>query len=543
MSRVNFDRETSLPLLRTVAASLTGENERLRREHAEMAAQLAAARAEAAAQAQTAADWERAHAELEEAAAAWQQELQLVREQLDERTRQLYGKTSERRPSAPGANAAGGEAAAAKPPKKRKKREAFGRTAQPGLPTEDVVHDVAEDQRICKTCGGELALMGTAEEAELIAMEERRIVLQRHLRAKRSCPCCRDTVVVAPGPVKLVPGGRYALNFVVAVAFMKYFAHVPLDRQVHIFKHEGLTIRTSTLCDQLDALATALANTYQAICAIVQAEPVLRADETPWDVLSNGHTANERFYAWVAVGSRYVAYKLLDTRSAEGAASILGPFAGTLMVDGLTSYPAAAKGKDGPRFVVANCWVHARRKFVESEAHYPADSRALIDMVAELYVIEREAKEGGDRRRLRDERSRPVVERIFDWARAQQKRPDILEGSTLARALGYLLNHEPGLRVFLDDPAVPIDNNESEQAMRPPVLGRKNFYGSRSRDATQWAAIIFTLVESAKRVGVSPRAYLEAAAEHALRKAGAVLLPDEFKAQLAAARDPTTATG
>lgn len=540
MSRVNFDRETDLPLLRSVAKSLTGEVAQLRAERAQLAAQLAEARARAE-------NAERERAEIEEVATAWQQELQLVREQLDERTRQLYGKTSERRPSAPGAGGSEepeADAAAGKPTK-RKKQKGHGRTAQPDLATEDVVHDIPEEQRACPGCGGELTAMGTAEEAELVALEERRIVLQRHLRMKYSCRCCRDVVVVAPGPVKLVPGGRYALNFVVAVAFMKYFAHVPLDRQVHIYKHEGLAVRTSTLCDQLDALATALANTYQAICAVVQAEPVLRADETPWDVLSNGHTANERFYAWVAVGSRYVAYKLLDTRSAEGVASILGPFAGTLVVDGLTSYPAAAKAKDGrgPKFVVANCWVHARRKFIESEAHYPADSRVLLDMVGELYVIEREAKEGGDRALLRDERSRPVVDRIFDWARAQQGRPDILEGSTLARALGYLLNHEPGLRVFLDNPAVPIDNNESEQAMRPPVLGRKNFYGSRSRDATQWAAIIFTLVESAKRVGVSPRAYLEAAAEHALRKAGAVLLPDEFKAQLAAARDPTTATG
>lgn len=543
MSRVNFERETSLPLLRTVAASLTGENARLRQEHADLEARLAAAEAAIAREREGREAAERERAEIEALATGWQQELQFLREQLDERTRQLYGRTSERRPAAPDAEAEGEGPAAAAERKKLKKRKGHGRTAQPDLTVVDVDNDIPPEQRACKTCGQEMAFMGTAEESELIALQERRIVLERHLRKKYSCPCCRDAVVVAPGPVKLLPGGRYALNFVVAVAFMKYFAHVPLQRQVHILKHEGLRGTTSTLCDQLEALATALTNTYQAILAIVQAEPILRADETPWDVLSNGHTANERFYAWVAVGERYVAYQLLDTRSAEGAASILGPFAGTLMVDGLTSYPAAAKGEGGPRFVVANCWVHARRKFIESEAHYPADSRALLDMVRELYAVEREGKEDGDRARLRDERSRPIVDGIFAWAREQQGRPDILEGSTLARALGYLLNHEPGLRVFLEDARVPIDNNESEQAMRPPVLGRKNFYGSRSRDATYWAAVIFTLVESAKRVGVSPRAYIEAAAEHALRKAGAVLLPEEFKAQLLAARDPTPATG
>ena len=289
MSRVNFERETSLPLLRTVAASLTGENQRLRREHAELSAQLAAARAAATA-------WEQEREKLEAAQAGWQKELQLLREQLDERNRQLYGKTSERRSTTAKDPAADDDAEEKPKKKKRNGQKGHGPTPQPDLPTEDVDHDIAEEQRVCGSCGGQLASMGTAEESELIAIEERKVVLQRHLQAKYACPCCRNGVVVAPGPVKLLPGGRYALNFAVAVAFWKYFAHVPLDRQVHIFKHEGLRVTTATLCDQIDALTTALANTYQAILAVVQAEPVLRADETPWDVLSNGHNANERFY-------------------------------------------------------------------------------------------------------------------------------------------------------------------------------------------------------------------------------------------------------
>ncbi len=118
----------------------------------------------------------------------------------------------------------------------------------------------------------------------------------------------------------------------------------------------------------------------------------------------------------------------------------------------------------------------------------------------------------------------------------QQARKDLLPSSGLANALGYLVNHEPGLRVFLDNPDVPIDNN-AERALRGPVRGRKNSYGSRSRRGTETAAILYTLVESAKGIGVDPRAYLEAAAEHALREAGAVVLPEDFKLQLGAARD------
>jgi len=240
-----------------------------------------------------------------------------------------------------------------------------------------------------------------------------------------------------------------------------------------------------------------------------------------------------------------VGYQLLDNRSKDGAATILGSFAGTLMVDGLTSYPAAAKAGPGeePRFKVANCMAHARRKWVECETQAPTESQLALKLFQDLYLIEREGKEpGADLGRLRDEKSRPLVDQLFNWAKEQQKRTDILPSSNLAKALAYLVNHEQGLRVFLDEPAVEIDNNSSERAMRVPVLGRKNHLGSRSSRGTEVAAILYTLVESAKRVGVPPKLYLEAAAEHALRKAGAILLPDEFKAQLDAAAEAVKAS-
>ncbi|MEB3330813.1 MAG: transposase, partial [Candidatus Sericytochromatia bacterium] len=132
-------------------------------------------------------------------------------------------------------------------------------------------------------------------------------------------------------------------------------------------------------------------------------------------MLSNGHTANERFYAWCAVGSQFVGYRLLDTRSAEGAATLLGSFSGTLMVDGLTSYPAAAKGAAGepPKWLTVNCHAHARRKFVECEQHAPDESRFVIDLYQQLYAIERAGREpGADLAALRAAQSRPLVDQL-----------------------------------------------------------------------------------------------------------------------------------
>lgn len=534
---MNFASENDLRFLQGAAQALHDENARLR-------AQAAAALQEKTALEDRLLDAAHLAATQQAEIARLAQELQAIKEQLDRRTRALYGRKTERRTPEVPEDHESGTGAEPKPTRKRKERPGHGPTPQPAIPLVEVANTLTDEARACEHCGGTLEPLGTeAEMAELIAIEARKIVLERHLRTKYQCPHCHTGVKTAPGPVKLVPGGRYALNFGVEVAYMKYFAHLPLERQVQMFRHDGLQVTTATLFDQIDALATALTPTYQAIWKAIQAEPVLRADETPWAVLANGHTQNERFYAWVAVGQTYVAFRLLDTRSKDGAATILGDFAGTLMVDGLTSYPAAAKGEPGeaPRFKVANCMAHARRKFVECEAHYPAESKVALDLIGELYRIEREGKASDtDLGALRDQQGRPLIDQLFTWAREQQVRTDLLPSSGLAKALGYLLNHEAGLRVFLDDPAVPIDNNESERAVRGPVLGRKNYYGSRSRRGTETAAILYTLVESAKRIDVSPKAYLEAAAEHALRRAGAVLLPDEFKRQLEAALEPPT---
>lgn len=555
---MDYSKERSVKFLRSAAQALHEENRRLRQERAEFERERAAlleqqaeAEREHAALLEQQAEVERERVALLEQKtemlaqlAELEAKLAALLEKLARRDRQLFGRKTERRSAD---NAAAGEASEATPEakaqarKKKKKGTGHGPTPQPALPVVEVVHTLVDEGLRCRHCGGELGPLGTeAEEAELIALEERRLVLERHLRMKYQCPCCNTGVTTAPGPVKLIPGGRYALSFTLEVAFLKYLAHLPFERQAQLFRHEGLKVTTATLFDQVDALATTLTPTYQAIWKALQQEPVLCADETPWAVLSNGHTANERFYAWCAVGSQFVGYRLLDTRSAEGAATLLGSFSGTLMVDGLTSYPAAAKGAAGepPKWLTVNCHAHARRKFVECEQHAPDESRFVIDLYQQLYAIERAGREpGADLAALRAAQSRPLVDQLFAWARDQQARRDVLPASGLAKALAYLLNHETGLRAFLDHPAVPIDNNAAERAMRAPVLGRKNHYGSRSRRGTETAAILYTLIESAKRVDVSPKAYLEAAVEWALSRPGAVLLPDEFKRQLDAAGD------
>jgi len=177
-----------------------------------------------------------------------------------------------------------------------------------------------------------------------------------------------------------------------------------------------------------------------------------------------------------------------------------------------------------------------RRKLIEAEPNYPEPCRVVLDLIGQLYTVERavparpEAAWGDHdarteiltlRGRLRDERSRPIVSDIQRWALAQRVLPE----SSLGKAIGYLLGLWTGLTRFLDDPRIPLDNNHTERGLRSVVLGRRNHYGSRSRRGTQVAALFYSLIECAKLSGVEPKWYLLLATRAALADRTAVMLP------------------
>jgi transposase len=165
----------------------------------------------------------------------------------------------------------------------------------------------------------------------------------------------------------------------------------------------------------------------------------------------------------------------------------------------------------------------------------------VLDLIGQLYAVERTipslpAVTGADgdgregifalRGRLRNERSRPIVREIQTWMLAQRVLPE----SSLEKAIGYLLGLWTGLTRFLDDPRIPLDNNQTERGLRGVVLGRKNHYGSRSRRGTEVAAIFYSLIESAKLCGVEPKRYLLTATRAALADRTAVTLPCDLLA-------------
>jgi transposase len=502
---LRLDQIRDLETMRQVAVLLERENDRLHAKLTALTRELSQLRGEDA--------------------SAAQRQLEALKEILAHREQALFGDSSEKRPRA----AAPTPAPAASPPR------GHGPKAQPALPSIDVVHELAVSDRTCAACGGVLQEMtGQTENSEEITVVERRFVMLRQIRKKYRC-ACNGCIETAPGPLRLTSrpdrrGRRYSADFAVEVAIGKYLDHLPLERQVRMLRREGLAIDSQTLWDQLDAAATILAPTYAALRQHVQAAPVIGADETWWRVLVG--PGNKRWWAWSLTSETAVTYTILESRSQEAARQALNGYQGIVVADGYGAYEALARA--GPRFTLAHCWAHVRRKFVEAEPHYPGPCAEVLDLIGQLYTVEREcptrvgaalateATELQDQRaRLRAERSAPLVAAIRAWAQRQRALPE----SALGKAIAYMLGLWPGLTRFLDDPRIPLDNNATERALRGMVIGRKNHYGSRSRRGTEVAALFYSLIESAKLCGIEPKAYLRRALRTALASPGAVTLP------------------
>jgi transposase len=475
-------REKDLERLRSMALSLLRENERLTARLSDLYKQVADAKGEAAAQLRL--------------------EITALEQELARHREKAFQHASEKRPSPKG-----DEAGTAKPPQK-----GHGPREQTKLPIEEVVHDLDDADKVCKACGGQLdEWEGQYEEADEVDVVERRYVIRRHKRKKYRCTCgsCIET---APAPRRLIEGGRYSVAFAISVAVDKYLDHLPLERQVRAMARLGLVADSQTLFDQLWALYQLLVPAYRRLGDAQRARPMLYADESRWPLLGvKGKGAEQtKWHIWTLVSEVGVYYEIYDGRDAGSAEDLLGGFRGYVMCDGYKAYESLAKAY--PEIRLVQCWAHVRRNFVECETAFPSQCSQILDLIGRLYEIEKRA--GGDleeRRRLRHAESRAVLQEIRRWVFEVPCPP----GTPLQEAIAYMTNRWSRLTSFADNPALPLDNNAAERALRGPVVGRKNHYGSRSLRGTQVAALFYSLLESAKLAEIDPAAYLKTAVEAA----------------------------
>lgn len=409
--------------------------------------------------------------------------------------------------------------------RERPPQHGHGPRAQASLPVVEVRHELPATARTCAACGGQLEEMsGQAEESEEITVVERRFEVRKHLRLKYRCGC-NGCVATAPGPAKLIVGGRYAPEFAVEVAVDKYLDHQPLERQARAMGREGLAVDSHTLWDQLNAAAHHLAPTYWALQDLALKSPVIHVDETRWPLLDKEQSA--KWSKWTVSTAEVAFYRVTDGKSAVEGQQVLRNYHGIVVADGFGVYEKLSRGDPGLR--LGNCWAHARRKFEEMRENFPRAAEEMLGLIRELYAAEAEVSKPfaldqaslARRAAIREDVSRPLTEKIRDWCNAQLALPR----SDLGLAIGYVLSRWEGLTLFLSEPRVPLDNNAAERSLRGPVVGRKNHYGSKSKRGTEVAALFYTLCETAKLRQVNPKAYLREALLAAISKPGTVTLP------------------
>lgn len=442
-------------------------------------------------------------------------ELELRIENLQ---KMIFGSSSEKRPDDD------------KPTKPQSERKGHGRRNQPDLEVVENVIELDEADRACKACGEVMQPWeGQFESSEEVDVIPRRYVLKRHLRQKYRCTCggCIET---APVPEKLVPGGRYSIDLAVDVAVHKYLDHQPLERQVRAMARDGLVVESQTLFDLVDAVAKRSKGAYEKIGARARAAPVAGADETRWPVHGKGNESSpSRWHAWLLGTDDFVYFEIHDTRGREAAESLLRGFEGVLITDEYSVYRSLAN--DRPSLRHAHCWAHVRREYIEIEKAFPVETSEMLFWMRWMWAVESVAKrEDGtvdlDRLgELRGRFSRAAVEQVANLARRILRAHE--PGSRIHVVAKTMLEVWPALTLFLDDARVPLDNNGRERALRGMVIGRKNHYGSRSRRGTEVAAVLYTLIETAKLANVDSRKYLAATVRRALRDE-APITPQEF---------------
>ncbi|MGZ9706454.1 IS66 family transposase [Pseudomonas sp. GNP013] len=356
--------------------------------------------------------------------------------------------------------------------------------------------------------------------------------VERHIRGKWACEQC-ETLIQAPVPAHVIDKGVPTAGLLAHIMVAKFADHLPLYRQEKIFGRAGLPIARSTLAQWVGQTGVQLQPLVEALREAVLAQRVVHADETPVQMLAPGEKKTHRAYVWAYCTTPFsalkaVVYDFSPSRAGEHARNFLGTWNGKLVCDGFAGYKAGFEGG----ITEIGCMAHARRKFFDLHvANKSQLAEQALHSIGGLYEVERKAKEMSDedRWRLRQEMAIPIAEKLHEWMLAQREL--VPEGSATAKALDYSLKRWVALTRYLNDGAVPIDNNRVENTIRPWALGRSNWLFAGSLRSGKRAAAIMSLIQSARMNGHDPFAYLkDVLTRLATQRASAIdqLLPHQW---------------
>ena len=395
-------------------------------------------------------------------------------------------------------------------------RKKGGRKPLPSiLPRVDVVHELAESERYCEHDGRLLKEIGevTCEQLDIVPATIRVI---RHVRKQYACDC-GQCIRVAPLPAQPIPKSMASPGLLAHITVSKYQDALPLYRQETILQRIGVDIPRATLASWMIRAGVLVQPLINLMRDRLLDYDIVQMDETPVQVLKEaGRRAQSKSYLWVQRGGppedRVILYDYDPSRSGGVPQRLLAGYTGYLQTDGYDGYNAvvAANG-----LTALGCMAHARRRFDEAvKAQGKANRRGRawrgLSFIQKLYRVEKQARSMSPTARYayRMEHSKPLFDEMRVWL--NDTLPQVLPKGATGKALSYLHDQWGKLTGYLDDGRLEIDNNLCENAIRPFVMGRKNWLFSNSVAGVTSSANLYSLIETAKAHELEPYAYLRA---------------------------------
>ncbi|MDY7561390.1 IS66 family transposase [Pseudomonas sp. CCC3.2] len=414
------------------------------------------------------------------------------------------------------------------PIKRRGKRKAL----PADLPRIEVIHELPEHELTC-ACGCRKHAIGeeTSEQLEIVPMQIRVI---KHIRKVYGCRGCEAAPVTADKPAQLIEKSMASPSILAMLLTTKYVDGLPLHRFEKVLGRHGIDIPRQTLARWVIQCGTHLQPLLNLMRDRLLESRVIHCDETRVQVMKEpGREPTSQSWMWVQTGGPpdkpVILFDYSTSRAQEVPSRLLEGYQGYLMTDDYAGYNALGARAGVERL---GCWAHARRKFVEAQKVQPKGKTGRADMalnwINKLYGIERDLKDVGDelRYKSRQEQSLPVLTQLHAWL--EKTKRQVTAQNALGKAISYLASNWHKLVRYTEAGYLPIDNNPAERAIRPFVIGRKNWLFSDTPKGATASAQLYSLVETAKANGQEPYAWLR----HALERLPQAQTVEDFEALL-----------
>ena len=381
------------------------------------------------------------------------------------------------------------------------------------LPREVIIHDI--EDKTCACCHGQLHKMGE-ERSEKLEFIPAQVKVIEHVRLKYSCRTCEQEntatdIKIAPVPASPIPKSIATATLLSQIITSKYQYALPLYRQESLFKQYGIALNRKTMSDWLMKCSHLFEPLYQQLKSTLLAQKAIHADETPLKVINDDKTKS---YLWVyctgtdspskSVIPNIVLYDYQHgSRAGACVANYLQDFTGYLQVDGYAGY-------EKTNATLVGCWAHARRKFMEAQKAQPKGKTGKADMalsfIQKLYRIEISIKDktSDEKYQIRQAQAKPLLNKLYAWL----NKTNIVPKSALGSAIQYSKNQWHKLVRYIENGDLNIDNNRAERAIKPFVIGRKNWLFCNTSNGANASSMLYSIIETAKANGLTPFDYI-----------------------------------